>query len=184
MGYTVPVVFGLPPLRRCRCRDTGRPREGFDQLPRQAHILSRWCRVPQQVIVHEDQRPGALAQRGAQHLTRMHEGRRLRTRRHEVRQQVVILGVEQGHPKVFLVVVVVEKVKAETVATRGFDAESMEFVDMLQVGIIDPTKVERSALQNAASVASLLLMTEAVITDMPDEKPAGGGAPHMPHGDF
>ena len=80
--------------------------------------------------------------------------------------------------------VIVEKVKAETVPTRGFDADSMEFVDMLQAGIIDPTKVERSALQNAASVAALLLMTEAVITDMPEEKPAGGGAPHMPHGDF
>jgi chaperonin GroEL len=49
--------------------------------------------------------------------------------------------------------VVVEKVKAETVATRGFDAESLEYVDMIQAGIIDPTKVERIALQNAASVA-------------------------------
>src|SRR5881394_1355898 len=55
--------------------------------------------------------------------------------------------------------VVVEKVKAETVATRGFDAETMEFVDMLQAGIIDPAKVERVALQNAASIASLLLTT-------------------------
>src|SRR5213078_4656793 len=53
--------------------------------------------------------------------------------------------------------VIVEKVKAETVATRGFDADSMEYVDMLQAGIIDPTKVERVALQNAASIASLLL---------------------------
>src|SRR5581483_7541463 len=50
----------------------------------------------------------------------------------------------------------------EKVVTRGFDAESLEFVDMIQVGIIDPTKVERVALQNAASVASLLLTTEAL----------------------
>src|SRR6059036_1200780 len=78
--------------------------------------------------------------------------------------------------------VVVEKVKAETVVTRGFDAESMEFVDMLQAGIIDPTKVERVALENAASIASLLLTTEALITDIPEEKPAG--APPMPHGDM
>jgi chaperonin GroEL len=78
--------------------------------------------------------------------------------------------------------VIVEKVKAEKVATRGFDAESMEFVDMIQAGIIDPTKVERVALQNAASVASLLLTTEALITDLPEEKPAA--APPMPHGDF
>jgi chaperonin GroEL len=78
--------------------------------------------------------------------------------------------------------VVVEKVKAETVTTRGFNADSLEYVDMLQAGIIDPTKVERIALQNAASVASLLLTTEALITDLPEDKPAA--APPMPHGDF
>src|SRR5512137_1456421 len=78
--------------------------------------------------------------------------------------------------------VVVEKVKAEKVVTRGFDAESLEFVDMIQAGIIDPTKVERVALQNAASVSALLLTTEALITDLPEEKPAA--APPMPHGDF
>src|SRR2546430_4061263 len=77
--------------------------------------------------------------------------------------------------------VIVEKVKAETVVTRGFDAESMEFVDMLQAGIIDPTKVERVALENAASIASLLLTTEALITDIPEEKK---DAPPMPHGDM
>jgi chaperonin GroEL len=78
--------------------------------------------------------------------------------------------------------VVVEKVKAEKVVTRGFDAESLEFADMIQAGIIDPTKVERVALENAASVASLLLTTEALITDLPEEKSAA--APPMPHGDF
>src|SRR5881296_1579364 len=78
--------------------------------------------------------------------------------------------------------VIVEKVKAEKVATRGFDAETLEFVDMIQAGIIDPTKVERVALQNAASVASLLLTTEALVTDLPEEKPAA--APPMPHGDM
>jgi chaperonin GroEL len=78
--------------------------------------------------------------------------------------------------------VIVEKVKAEKVVTRGFDAESLEFVDMIQAGIIDPTKVERVALENAASVASLLLTTEALITDLPEEKAAA--APPMPHGDF
>jgi len=78
--------------------------------------------------------------------------------------------------------VIVEKVKAEKVLTRGFDAEGLEYVDMIEAGIIDPTKVERVALQNAASVASLLLTTEALITDLPEEKPAG--APAMPHGDM
>ena len=77
--------------------------------------------------------------------------------------------------------VVVEKVKAETVATRGFDAETMEFVDMLQAGIIGPAKVERVALENAASIASLLLTTEALVTDIPEEKK---DAPPMPHGDM
>jgi chaperonin GroEL len=77
--------------------------------------------------------------------------------------------------------VVVEKVKLESTPTRGFDAETVEFVDMLQAGIIDPTKVERVALQNAASIASLLLTTEALITDLPEEKKE---APPMPHGDY
>jgi TCP-1/cpn60 chaperonin family len=76
--------------------------------------------------------------------------------------------------------VVVEKVKAGREVSYGFDAESNEYVDMLQAGIIDPTKVERIALQNAASIASLLLTTEALVTDIPeDEKKA---APPMPHG--
>jgi len=78
--------------------------------------------------------------------------------------------------------VVVEKVKAATVPTQGFDADSLEYVDMLQAGIIDPAKVERVALQNAASIASLLLTTEALITDLPEDKPAA--APAMPHGDM
>jgi chaperonin GroEL len=77
--------------------------------------------------------------------------------------------------------VIVERVKSETSPSRGYDAESMEYVDMLQAGIIDPTKVERVALQNAASVASLLLTTEALITELPEEKPT---APPTPHGDF
>jgi chaperonin GroEL len=78
--------------------------------------------------------------------------------------------------------VIVEKVKSETLPNRGYDAESMEYVDMVQAGIIDPTKVERVALQNAASIASLLLTTEALITDIPEEKSAA--APAMPHGDM
>ncbi|MBI2154519.1 MAG: chaperonin GroEL [Candidatus Rokubacteria bacterium] len=77
--------------------------------------------------------------------------------------------------------VVVEKVKAAQVPTYGFDAEGMDYVDMFQAGIIDPTKVERIALENAASIASLLLTTEALITDLPEEKEK---TPPMPHGDM
>jgi len=64
--------------------------------------------------------------------------------------------------------VVVEKVRTMVPITRGFDAETNEYVDMIQAGIIDPTKVERVALQNAASIASLLLTTEVIVTDSPD----------------
>jgi chaperonin GroEL len=76
--------------------------------------------------------------------------------------------------------VIVDKVKASKDVAYGFDAESNEYVDMMQAGIIDPTKVERVALQNAASIASLLLTTEAIITDLAEEgQPA---MPSMPHG--
>ena len=75
--------------------------------------------------------------------------------------------------------VVVEKVKAEK-ASVGFDASKEEYVDMIKVGIIDPTKVTRCALQNAASVASLMLTTEVVIADLPEERPAA--MPAMPGG--
>jgi chaperonin GroEL len=64
----------------------------------------------------------------------------------------------------------------------GFDAQSGEFKDLVKAGIIDPTKVVRSALQNAASVASLLLTTECMVADKPEEKAAGAGAPGMPPG--
>jgi chaperonin GroEL len=86
--------------------------------------------------------------------------------------------------------VVVEKVKAASARAQGFDAERNEYVDMMQAGIIDPTKVERIALQNAASIASLLLTTEALITDLPEKEsampamPHGGGMGGMGGGDF
>jgi len=70
--------------------------------------------------------------------------------------------------------VVAEKVRGMVPLTRGFDAEANEYVDLLQAGIIDPTKVERVALQNAASIASLLLTTEVLITDAPEGDKAGG----------
>ncbi|HXJ83035.1 MAG TPA: chaperonin GroEL [Candidatus Methylomirabilis sp.] len=88
-----------------------------------------------------------------------------------IRQIVANAGLEGS--------VVVEKVKAAKGAADGFDAESNEYVDMVRAGIIDPTKVERVALQNAASIASLLLTTEALITDIPEKTAA---APPMPHG--
>jgi chaperonin GroEL len=77
--------------------------------------------------------------------------------------------------------IVVDRVKAGKGA-YGFNAATEVYEDLLKAGVIDPTKVVRSALQNAASVASLLLTTEAMIADKPEEKEAGGGHSHGPAG--
>ncbi|MEG7335971.1 chaperonin GroEL [Bacillus subtilis] len=70
--------------------------------------------------------------------------------------------------------VIVERLKNEKIGV-GFNAATGEWVNMIDKGIVDPTKVTRSALQNAASVAAMLLTTEAVVADKPEEN-AGGGA--------
>ena len=74
--------------------------------------------------------------------------------------------------------VVVNKV-AEGKGNFGFNALTGEYEDLVEAGVLDPVKVTRSALENAASVASLLLTTEAVVSEIPEEKPA---MPHPPHG--
>ena len=70
--------------------------------------------------------------------------------------------------------VIVNKVKTEKVGI-GFDAANEEYVDMKKSGIVDPTKVTRSALQNAASIASMVLTTESLVADKPEEKCGCGG---------
>ena len=78
--------------------------------------------------------------------------------------------------------VVVEKVKNEK-TNVGYDAEKDRYTDMIQAGVIDPTKVTRTALQNAASIAGLLLTTEACVTDIPEPEKASAGMPGgMPGG--
>jgi chaperonin GroEL len=81
--------------------------------------------------------------------------------------------------------IVVQKVK-ESEGSYGFNAATEEYGDMLAFGIIDPTKVVRHALQNAASVASLMITTEAMIADKPEDKKAApaGGPGGMPDYDF
>jgi len=74
--------------------------------------------------------------------------------------------------------VVVGKLLESTDSSWGFDAQTGEYKDLVKAGIIDPTKVVRTALQDAASVASLLITTEAMVADKPEKKPAGG-APDM-----
>jgi chaperonin GroEL len=72
--------------------------------------------------------------------------------------------------------VIVDRLKREEIGT-GFNAANGEWVNMIEAGIVDPTKVTRSALQNAASVAAMFLTTEAVVADKPE--PAGAGMPDM-----
>ena len=76
--------------------------------------------------------------------------------------------------------VVIEKVKGSKESNYGFDANSEKYGDMLKEGIIDPTKVTRFALQNASSVASLLLTTQVMVTELPEEEKAK--MPPMPGG--
>ncbi len=91
-----------------------------------------------------------------------------------IKQIVVNAGLEGA--------IIVEKVKDSKEKNYGFDAQSEQFTDMIEAGIIDPTKVTRTALQNAASVASLMLTTEVMVTDIPEKEdkmppgmPPGGG---------
>jgi len=73
--------------------------------------------------------------------------------------------------------VVLEKLKAETDPNMGYDAKTDSYKDMIEAGIIDPVKVVRTALQNASSIAGLMLTTEALVADIPDKK---SDMPQMP----
>jgi chaperonin GroEL len=74
---------------------------------------------------------------------------------------------------------ILRTIQANANKSYGYNAQTLEFVDMLKLGILDPVKVTRSALQNGASVASMILTTEALVTDLPEKKedkmPMGGG---------
>jgi chaperonin GroEL len=84
-------------------------------------------------------------------------------------RQIADNAGDRGH-------VVVDKVKHEA-GNIGYDALNGVYADMFQIGVVDPVKVTRSALENAASIAGLLLTTEALIVDIPEKK-----APAMPGG--
>ena len=73
---------------------------------------------------------------------------------------------------------VLEKIKMSGKTGYGFDAYYETYVDMISAGIVDPTKVTRSALENAASIAAVLLTTESLVADKP--QPAGAAAPAAP----
>ena len=78
--------------------------------------------------------------------------------------------------------VIVGKILEKDQYSYGFDAQTAEYGNMVSKGIIDPTKVVRAAIQNAASVAGLLITTEAMVAEIPAKKGAGGGAGGMPPG--
>src|SRR5882724_12074686 len=90
-----------------------------------------------------------------------------------LRQIVENSGVEAS--------IVVGKLLEQKSVTFGFDAQAEKYVDLVEAGIVDPTKVVRTALQDAASVAALLITTEAMVADRP-AKPAGGGGGGHGHG--
>ncbi|MBR5301563.1 MAG: chaperonin GroEL [Clostridia bacterium] len=92
----------------------------------------------------------------------------LRALEEPVRQIAANAGVEGS--------VIVEKIKKAKKASFGYDAYNDKFVDMVESGIIDPTKVTRSALQNAASVAATVLTTESLVADIPEKNPAPAAA--------
>ncbi len=95
----------------------------------------------------------------------------LRALEEPIRQIAANAGIEGS--------ITVEKVRENESKSFGYDAYQDKFIDMIEAGILDPTKVTRSALQNAASVASMLLTTESIVTDIPAPEPAapaaGGG---------
>ena len=92
----------------------------------------------------------------------------LRALEEPVRQIAANAGVEGS--------IIVEKIKSKKSVSFGYDASKDEFCDMIERGIIDPTKVTRSALQNAASVAAMVLTTESIVTDIPAPEPAPAAA--------
>jgi len=80
--------------------------------------------------------------------------------------------------------IVIEKVRSNPSANYGFNAATLQYEDMVKAGVIDPTKVTRSALQNASSIAALMLTTEAMVCEIPEKKqapamPCGHGGPDM-----
>ncbi len=93
---------------------------------------------------------------------------------HPIRQIASNAGVEGS--------IVVDKVRNSDSVNFGYNAQTETYEDLVEAGVIDPTKVVRSALQNAASIAGLLLTTEAVVVEIPEDEPAGGGMPGGPGG--
>ena len=87
-------------------------------------------------------------------------------------RQIALNAGEEGS-------VIIDKILSKGEIGYGYDAANEQYVDMLSAGIVDPTKVTRSALQNAASVASVVLTTESLVADIPEKEPAAAPAGGM-----
>ncbi len=113
----------------------------------------------------EKMRPGGDEQIGVDIVRRALE---------EPARQIAFNAGEEGS-------IIVKQIR-ERKANEGFDANKMEFTDMVEAGIVDPTKVVRTALQNAASISGLLITSEALITELPEKKDDKSGGMEGPHG--
>ena len=123
--------------------------------------LVRASRVLEKFDVHKDGEGDADEQIGVNIVRRSLE---------EPLRQIVQNAGKEG-------AVVVERVKSEKNENVGFNAATEVFEDLVKAGVIDPAKVTRTALQNAASIAGLMLTTEAMVSELPDEEKGGGAMP-------
>jgi chaperonin GroEL len=93
-------------------------------------------------------------------------------------RQIVVNSGSEG-------AIVVERIRSNESTNYGYNAQSDQYEDLVSSGVIDPTKVTRTALQNAASIAGLMLTTEALVAEIPEKKPAPAGGPgHGPDMDY
>ena len=118
--------------------------------------------------------PRGARPNGAQnrHISSIERGRLATARRAveaPIKQISTNSGVDGG--------VVIDKVRESKDVNFGYNALTHEYGDLMKMGVIVPTKVERTALQNAASISGLLLTTDAVISEIKEEKPEPAGAP-------
>lgn len=125
-------------------------------------LFPRWCCISKNCICSKNLKVSPEQQVGINIISRALE--------YPLRQIVENAGLESS--------VIVNKIKTSKNVNYGFNAYSETYEDMMAAGVIDPTKVTRSALQNAASVAGLMITTEAVITEI-KEKAAPAAMPDM-----
>ncbi|HSU30915.1 MAG TPA: TCP-1/cpn60 chaperonin family protein, partial [Bryobacteraceae bacterium] len=142
--------------------------EGDEQIG--VDIIKRACEEPLRQIVHNSGTEGAIVIEKVRSNDSPTFGFNAATEE-PVRQISGNAGYEGA--------IVIEKIRSNNENNFGFNAATGQYEDLVKAGVIDPTKVTRSALQHASSISSLMLTTEAMIAEIPERKPA---APAMPGG--